>query len=56
MITVDHLNNSRSQRVLWLLEELGCGYEVVKHRRNPDTMLAPPELRRIHPLGKSPKG
>jgi glutathione S-transferase len=56
MITVDHLKNSRSQRVLWLLEELGCEYEVVKHRRNPDTMLAPPELRRIHPLGKSPKG
>jgi glutathione S-transferase len=54
MITVHHLNNSRSQRVLWLLEELGSEYEVVQYQRNPDTMLAPPELRRIHPLGKSP--
>jgi len=54
MITVHHLNNSRSQRVLWLLEELGCEYRVVKYQRDPHTLLAPPELRRIHPLGKSP--
>jgi glutathione S-transferase len=54
MITVHHLNNSRSQRVLWLLEELGVPYEVVKYRRDPQTMLAPPELKRVHPLGKSP--
>ncbi len=54
MITVHHLNNSRSQRVLWLLEELGVDYEVVRYERNPKTMLAPDELKRIHPLGKSP--
>jgi glutathione S-transferase len=54
MITVHHLDNSRSQRVLWLLEELGCEYSLVKYRRDPRTLLAPPELRRIHPLGKSP--
>ena len=54
MITVHHLNNSRSQRVLWLLEELGCEYSLVKYQRDPHTLLAPPELRRIHPLGKSP--
>ncbi|HWW32247.1 MAG TPA: glutathione S-transferase [Steroidobacteraceae bacterium] len=54
MITVHHLNNSRSQRVLWLLEELGCEYQVVKYQRDPATLLAPPELKRIHPLGKSP--
>ena len=54
MITVHHLNNSRSQRVLWLLEELGCEYQVVRYQRDPHTLLAPPELRRIHPLGKSP--
>ena len=54
MITVHHLNNSRSQRVLWLLEELGCEYGLVKYQRDPHTLLAPPELRRIHPLGKSP--
>jgi glutathione S-transferase len=54
MITVHHLNNSRSQRVLWLLEELGLGYEIRKYERDPKTMLAPPELRKIHPLGKSP--
>jgi glutathione S-transferase len=53
-ITVHHLQNSRSQRVLWLLEELGIPYEVRRYERNPKTMLAPPELRRIHPLGKSP--
>ena len=54
MITVHHLNSSRSQRILWLLEELGVPYEIRKYQRNPDTMLAPPELLRIHPLGKSP--
>jgi glutathione S-transferase len=54
MILVHHLENSRSQRVLWLLEELGLPYEVRRYRRNPKTMLAPPELARVHPLGKSP--
>jgi glutathione S-transferase len=54
MIVVHHLENSRSQRILWLLEELGLAYEVRRYARNPKTMLAPPELRRIHPLGKSP--
>ncbi|HYM42718.1 MAG TPA: glutathione S-transferase [Steroidobacteraceae bacterium] len=54
MITVHHLNNSRSQRVLWLLEELGCEYQIVKYQRDARTLLAPPELRRIHPLGKAP--
>ena len=54
MITVHHLNNSRSQRVLWLLEELGLEYEIKRYQRNPKTMLAPPELRAVHPLGKSP--
>jgi hypothetical protein len=54
MIIVHHLNNSRSQRVLWLLEELGLPYEIKKYQRDPDTMLAPPELRAVHPLGKSP--
>ncbi|MBL8381855.1 MAG: glutathione S-transferase [Burkholderiales bacterium] len=54
MITVHHLENSRSQRVLWLLEELGLPYEVRRHARDAKTMLAPPELRRVHPLGKSP--
>jgi glutathione S-transferase len=54
MITVHHLENSRSQRVLWLLEELELGYEVRRYERSPKTMLAPPELRRVHPLGKSP--
>lgn len=54
MITVHHLNNSRSQRVLWLLEELGCNYEVKRYERDAKTMLAPKELRAIHPLGKSP--
>jgi glutathione S-transferase len=53
-ITVHHLENSRSQRVLWLLEELGMPYEVRRYERNKKTMLAPPELRRVHPLGKSP--
>jgi len=54
MIVVHHLENSRSQRVLWLLEELGVPYEVKRYARNPETMLAPPELRAVHPLGKSP--
>lgn len=54
MIVVHHLENSRSQRVLWLLEELGLEYEVVRYARDPKTMLAPPELRAVHPLGKSP--
>lgn len=54
MITVHHLNDSRSQRVLWLLEELGLPYEVVRYQRDARTMLAPPELKAIHPLGKSP--
>jgi glutathione S-transferase len=54
MITVHHLNNSRSQRVLWLLEELGLPYEIQKYQRDPKTMLAPPSLMKVHPLGKSP--
>ncbi|MET0292429.1 MAG: glutathione S-transferase [Steroidobacteraceae bacterium] len=54
MIVVHHLENSRSQRVLWLLEELGLPYEVVRYERDKATMLAPPSLRAIHPLGKSP--
>lgn len=54
MITVHHLNNSRSQRILWLLEELGLPYEVRRYQRDPQTLLAPPELKAVHPLGKSP--
>ncbi|WP_341317447.1 glutathione S-transferase [Paraburkholderia sp. IMGN_8] len=54
MLTVHHLNNSRSQRVLWLLEELGVPYEIKRYQRDPKTMLAPPALRAVHPLGKSP--
>jgi glutathione S-transferase len=54
MIVVHHLNNSRSQRVLWLLEELGVPYEIKKYQRDPATSLAPPSLREVHPLGKSP--
>lgn len=54
MITVHHLNNSRSQRVLWLLEELGLPYEIKKYERDAKTMLAPASLREVHPLGKSP--
>jgi glutathione S-transferase len=53
-IIVHHLENSRSQRVLWLLEELRMPYEVRRYERNRKTMLAPAELRRVHPLGKSP--
>jgi glutathione S-transferase len=54
MITLHHLENSRSQRVLWLLEELGVPYEVRRYERDRKTMLAPPELAGVHPLGKSP--
>jgi glutathione S-transferase len=54
MIVVHHLNNSRSQRILWLLEELGVPYEVKRYERDPATMLAPAALRAVHPLGKSP--
>jgi glutathione S-transferase len=54
MITVHHLENSRSQRILWLLEELGLPYEIKHYKRDPKTSLAPPELLKIHPLGKSP--
>jgi glutathione S-transferase len=54
MIRVHHLNNSRSQRVLWLMEELALPYEIVRYQRDAKTMLAPESLKRIHPLGKSP--
>ena len=54
MITVHHLNNSRSQRILWLLEELGLEYKIKRYERDPETMLAPMLLREVHPLGKSP--
>jgi glutathione S-transferase len=54
MIVVHHLNNSRSQRVLWLLEELGLAYEIKRYERDPGTLRAPPSLRDVHPLGKSP--
>ncbi len=54
MIIVHHLENSRSQRVLWMLEELGLPYQIKRYERDRKTMLAPPELKRIHPLGKSP--
>src|SRR5690349_15013219 len=54
MIKVHHLNNSRSQRILWLLEELVTPYEVIRYERDKQTMLAPPELRKVHRLGKSP--
>jgi glutathione S-transferase len=54
MIVVHHLNNSRSQRVLWLLEELGVPYEVRRYQRDPATLFAPPEMKAVHPLGKSP--
>lgn len=53
-LIVHHLENSRSQRILWLLEELGLPYSVQRYERDKQTMLAPPELKRIHPLGKSP--
>jgi glutathione S-transferase len=54
MLIVHHLNNSRSQRVLWLLEELGLPYEIKRYQRDLKTQLAPPELKKVHPLGKSP--
>jgi glutathione S-transferase len=54
VIIVHHLNNSRSQRILWLLEELDVPYEIKHYQRDPKTMLAPPELRAVHPLGKAP--
>ena len=54
MLTVHHLNNSRSQRVIWLLEEVGAPYEIKHYQRDAKTMLAPRELREVHPLGKSP--
>ncbi len=54
MIVVHHLNDSRSQRVLWLLEELGLRYQIERYQRDPETRLAPPELKAVHPLGKSP--
>ncbi len=54
MIVLHHLNNSRSQRVLWLLEELGLDYEIRRYQRDPKTMLAPESLRAVHPLGKAP--
>jgi glutathione S-transferase len=54
MIVVHHLNHSRSQRILWLLEELELPYEIKRYERDQRTLLAPPELRRVHPLGKSP--
>jgi glutathione S-transferase len=54
MIIVHHLEKSRSQRIVWLLEELGIPYEIEHYKRDPNTMLAPDSLRRVHPLGKSP--
>lgn len=54
MLTLHHLNDSRSQRILWLLEELGTPYEIVRYQRDAKTRLSPPELAAIHPLGKSP--
>jgi glutathione S-transferase len=54
MLTVHHLNNSRSQRILWLLEELGTPYDIAKYQRMEGLPLAPPELKAVHPLGKSP--
>ena len=53
-LIVHHLENSRSQRILWMLEELGLPYDIKRYERDKDTMLAPPELKHIHPLGKSP--
>ena len=54
MIILHHLNNSRSQRIIWLLEELGIDYEIKHYKRDPKTMLAPKELKEVHPMGKSP--
>ncbi len=54
MIKIHHLNESRSQRILWFLEELGAPYEIISYARDAETRLAPPELKAVHPLGKSP--
>ena len=54
MLTLHHLNNSRSQRIIWLLEELGVEYEIKPYQRDPDTQRAPAELKAVHQLGKSP--
>ena len=54
MLQVHHLENSRSQRILWLLEELALPYEIVAYQRDAQTNLAPESLKRVHPLGKSP--
>jgi glutathione S-transferase len=54
MLTLHHLNDSRSQRILWLLEELGTPHEIMRYQRDAQTRLAPPELKAVHPLGKSP--
>lgn len=54
MIKLHHLNHSRSQRILWLLEELELDYEIIKHHRDPNTSLAPESLKKVHPLGKAP--
>ena len=54
MIEVHHLNNSRSQRILWLLEELGLEYKIIPYQRDAVTRLAPPAIKAVHPLGKSP--
>jgi glutathione S-transferase len=53
-IIVHHLEQSRSHRILWLLEELSVPYEIKEYKRNKETMLAPPELKQVHPLGKAP--
>lgn len=54
MLTLHHLNNSRSQKIVWLLEELELPYELVCHQRDPETLMGPPELKALHPLGKAP--
>jgi len=54
MVTVHHLNNSRSQRILWMLEEIGAPYDIKIYQRDADSNFAPPELKAVHPLGKSP--
>ena len=54
MVILHHLNNSRSQRILWMLEELGIDYQLVSYQRDPKTQAAPPELAKVHPLGKAP--
>lgn len=54
MLTLHHLNNSRSQKILWLLEELELPYKLLRYQRDPDTLMGPPALKALHPLGKSP--